>query len=257
VALPFGCPLKWSSVSVVMPQMTHIAKYTHNSAQHVNIEFLRGQLYPYLRDMKSANRNRPWHVTWPESPSAGKFNPRMTSGAVIFGDGDAQQTWLAVALLPLGDPRVVPGSVEELLKYAADILDGLAVLHALDVAHRDVRAPNVVYDHEASCWVLIDVDFAAQFGVRIDWEGESVDPVAISNGCSAQTDLYSLGKLILQFEHLLSATPDAHVLKQFSDILCRNCGEPFRSAVEALGWLKGQVPASIHTSFSDGCFTAP
>eukprot|EP00727_Mastigamoeba_balamuthi_P001287 m51a1_g11155 hypothetical protein (940) ;mRNA; r:259697-274182 len=43
------------------------------------------------------------------------------------------------------------------------ILDGLAVLHAFGIAHRDVRAPNVVYDQEWLCWVLIDVDFAAEF----------------------------------------------------------------------------------------------
>lgn len=253
--------MKWSPVSVVIPQVAHIAKYVHVSAQYVNIEFLRTQLYPYLHDMKRANRGRAWHVTWPESPSRGKDNPRMTSGAgggaVIFGNGDTQTAWLAVVLLPLGDPSVVPESVEQLLKYAADILDGLAVLHASHFAHCDVRAPNVVYDPEALCWVLIDIDFTAAFSVRIDWEGESVDPIACSTGCSAQTDLFSLGKLIQQFLHILSTTPDTHVLQQFSDILCRNSGEPFGSTVEALTWLKDHAPPSIRTLLSDGCFEAP
>lgn len=104
--------------------------------------------------------------TFTRDASACKYLPK------VF---DAQWEVTAAApflpLLPAGIPFVRRwADVEsdwrgaEALKLHEDIVAGLTTAHALQFCHRDVRPPNVVFDPNAACYVLIDWGLGAAPG---------------------------------------------------------------------------------------------
>eukprot|EP00727_Mastigamoeba_balamuthi_P014682 m51a1_g984 hypothetical protein (696) ;mRNA; r:445321-461472 len=86
------------------------------------------------------------------------------------------RNFLSVRLQPICHPTRRPHSVHELARCARDTLSGLSVIHKLGYIHCDVRAPNVLYDEAAECWVLIDLEYARRPGSLVNWSHETMDP---------------------------------------------------------------------------------
>ncbi|KZT61357.1 kinase-like protein [Calocera cornea HHB12733] len=99
---------------------------------------------------------------------------------------------------------------EDVIKnITAQILDGLAYLHAMGITHRDLKADNILIDHEGNCKISdfgtskrAQDAYADQAGATlmtgsIPWMAPEMF-VAQANGYGAKVDIWSLGCVFLE-----------------------------------------------------------
>jgi serine/threonine protein kinase len=91
-------------------------------------------------------------------------------------------------------------SMQELQRYAHDLLHGLSVLHKVNICHRDIRPPNVIYylDYDGSYrYILIDLESAAPSGAQLPpvhfaaWDEYTL----VNSKYMPESDLYQLAKM--------------------------------------------------------------
>jgi hypothetical protein len=127
-------------------------------------------------------------------------------------DGGVRQVVKTSKLLlhPLGSPRAKPINLEELRDTTHDMLYGLQDFHNAGYVHKDIWwdnciKVNVKVDVKGKWkWVIMDLEYARKD--REVWEGEALlnwDDKTLENldqkRCfSKESDIYQLGKLILQ-----------------------------------------------------------
>jgi len=61
-------------------------------------------------------------------------------------------------------------SCNDLKKFSQNILNGLKVLHNMNIVHRDIKPSNIIYDDEKDIYLLIDFGVATKFtsGVQLN-----------------------------------------------------------------------------------------
>lgn len=103
-------------------------------------------------------------------------------------------------LTPLGCQRK-PSALTEWYTAASHLLQALSALHSIEYAHRDVRWDNVVLVHGRSRkwdrWVLMDLEFCAPFETLFTWGEGKRYRMPGEDKCSAKTDVYMLGIMLL------------------------------------------------------------
>ncbi|KAH3761802.1 hypothetical protein Pelo_6287 [Pelomyxa schiedti] len=136
--------------------------------------------------------NKPPTIT---KPKQGASSTSKGSSAVADDDFVCPE-WVTVTLTPVGDQRCATDELE-LFVAAVSTLFALAGLHGLGMAHRDVRWANVVFNPQTNAWLLIDLEFAAEFGTPYP-RGVVLREEPVDKTCSAKSDVFMLGTMLLK-----------------------------------------------------------
>ena len=135
----------------------------------------------------------------------------------LYGFGPCGEMVLELGRIALVDR--LPWDRQRTRDGMRQLLDAVSYLHAHNVAHRDIKADNVVVRHDDHTLVLIDFDLAVSFGHRprphlvhnsvgslFYAAPEVVDRAAIERGYDPYlADMWSLG--ILLFAMIFSHVP--------------------------------------------------
>ncbi|KAH3731560.1 hypothetical protein Pelo_17607 [Pelomyxa schiedti] len=137
-------------------------------------------------------------VEYPSKPTSTKPKGASTTvGSAAAPDDDfVCPEWVTVTLAPVGDQRYATNELE-LFVAAVSTLFALAGLHELGIAHRDVRWANVVFNPLTNAWLLIDLEFAADFGTPYP-HGVVLSEDPVDETCSAKSDVFMVGTMLLK-----------------------------------------------------------
>jgi hypothetical protein len=152
--------------------------------------------------------------------------------------------WLPAA--PLAQVARRSGAqVGQLLQPLLDALEGLAVLHALEIRHGDFTPSNVMVD-DAGRGTLIDLGCAQQFGSSA-WlsgtEGYIAPELLQGARADGRADLYSVGKTLERVFELAALPPPEHILRMIERLLRSDPADRPADVGEVLEAFKRRLPA--------------
>ncbi|KAH8090946.1 kinase-like protein [Filobasidium floriforme] len=99
---------------------------------------------------------------------------------------------------------------EQVIKsFTMQILDGLAYLHSLNILHRDLKADNILVDHNGTCKIsdfgiskrtndAYDSIISTNLKGSVFWMAPEVVHSVKGQGYSAKVDIWSLGCVVLE-----------------------------------------------------------
>ena len=79
-------------------------------------------------------------------------------------------------------------SLEELRRFSRNILNGMKVLHDMNIIHRDIKPSNIIYDDNQDLYMLIDFGVATKFT-----SGIHLNKIETVNGNCNQSHLSLVG----------------------------------------------------------------
>ncbi|KAH3761601.1 hypothetical protein Pelo_6604 [Pelomyxa schiedti] len=161
---------------------------------------------------------------------------------------------LEVTLAPLGDARH-PTNELELFVAAVSTLFGLAGLHSLGIAHRDVRWPNLVFNPETNAWLLIDLEYAAEFGTSHSKTVHLLEK-PVDRKCSSKSDIYMLGKMLGRSPFCQTHPERCPEVNKWAELLSRERFEERPSTEEALKYILENPPPSANKGSVLNCCPA-
>ncbi|KAH3760704.1 hypothetical protein Pelo_7450 [Pelomyxa schiedti] len=140
-------------------------------------------------------------IECPSKPPPTSTNPKKGASSTANGSAAAADNivcpeWVTVTLAPIGDQRYATDELE-LFVAAVSTLFALAGLHGLGIAHRDVRWANVVFNPQTNAWLLIDLEFAAEFGTPYPHRVVLTE-APVDETCSAKSDVFMVGTMLLK-----------------------------------------------------------
>ncbi|MDP6821846.1 MAG: protein kinase [Dehalococcoidia bacterium] len=173
-------------------------------------------------------------------------HPNVVKILDVGSDGDTH--YLAMELLPESLSRIIETSrqlpIENAVRFAIQVADGLAAVHDAGIIHRDIKPQNILIDAEGVAKVT-DFGIArgdmlgtlTATGVMMGTPYYMSPEQAAGGGVDARSDIYALGGVLYQMlagEVVFNATTPLAILRLHID-------EPPRP-VESL---RADVPAAV------------
>ena len=146
-------------------------------------------------------------------------------------------------------------AVEDVVKWATELLDGLDYLHSQDppIIHRDIKPHNLKLTSRGNV-VLLD------FGLAKETSGNTLGAKSVFGysrryspleqiegvGTDARSDIFSLGATL---HNLLTGTPPVDVLARVSSIVAGK-GDPLQLASDVNGNVPPAIASVIHSALA-------